>query len=107
MMTDAMIARREKNILDEIELLDSQAVSVEDHTGCGNDVLWIYLTGSMIDYKINEDTGYKISGDMSKKEKFNELWKFIKNAEGEWVLDEIKNKVSSSEFNKFKAVSGM
>lgn len=107
MMTDAMIARHEKNILDEIELIDSKAVSVEDHAGCDRDILWIYITGAMIDYKINEDTGYKISGDMTKKETFNELWKFIKNAEGEWVLDEIKNKANSSEFGKFKAVSEM
>ena len=105
MMTDAMIARHEKNILDEIELSDSQVVSVEDHTGGDRDILWIYITGSMIDYKINDVTGYTISGDRSKKEKFNELWKFIKNDEGNWILDEIKNRVNYTDFNNFKAVS--
>jgi len=104
-MTDAMIARHEKNILDEIELLDSKAVSVEDHSGGDHDILWIYITGSMIDYKINDATGDIIKGDRSKKEKFNELWKFIKNSQGEWILDEIKTNVAASEFNKFKAVS--
>lgn len=105
MMTDAMIARQEKNILDEIELLDSRVVSVEDHTGDDQDILWVYITGAMIDYKINDVTGYTISGDRSKKTEFNELWKFVKNTYGDWVLDEIKNRVNYTDLDKFKAVS--
>jgi len=47
-----------------------------------------YITASMIDYEVDENTGQVVGGDRDTQEEFTELWKFVSGPTG-WVADEI------------------
>lgn len=102
--TDAMIASNRKNILEKVKLKDVKLVEVEDFKDDTNDNFWVYITGSMIDYIINDETEKVISGDYKKPEKFHELWRFMRGSD-RWVLDEIESKDILSNLMKFESFS--
>lgn len=93
-----MKVRNERNILNNIKLLDFKPVSIKHYKDNSKDVVWFYIKGSMIDYIINEKTNEVIDGNL-KNNSFIEFWRFIKK-DNKWVIDKIsqKNEVNISEF---------
>jgi hypothetical protein len=101
--TDQMIAEHRKNMLESINLIETDIVDVEDFSDNKKDRFWVYLKGSMIDYTI-DDTSNRIVSGQQKPEGFTELWKFIRSGDN-WVLDEIDQKVSLFKLRKFGATT--
>ena len=101
--TDQMIAEHRKNILESINLIETDVVDVEDFSDNKKDRFWVYLKGSMIDYTIDDTTDRIVSGQQ-KPEEFTELWKFIRAGDN-WILDEIDQKVSLFKLKKFGATT--
>ncbi|HEX7517371.1 MAG TPA: Tim44-like domain-containing protein [Chthoniobacterales bacterium] len=103
MQTDQLISQHRKNVLENINLIETDIVDVEDFADNRKDQFWVYVKGSMIDYTIDDTTNAIVSGKRE-AESFTELWKFIR-AGDTWVLDEIDQKVSLSELRDFKATT--
>lgn len=103
MQTDQLISQHRKNILENINLIETEVVDVEDFADNKKDKFWVDLKGSMIDYTVDDTTGSIVSGKRE-AESFTELWKFIR-AGDTWVLDEIDQKVSLSDLRDFKATT--
>ena len=57
-----MSYRNEKNIMNNIKLLQSLPVSVYDDADNSRDYIWFYIKGKMVDYVIDTNTQMKISG---------------------------------------------
>lgn len=93
-----MKVRNQRNILNNIKLLDFKPVSIKHYKDNSKDVVWFYIKGAMIDYIINEETNEVIDGNF-KDNSFIEFWKFIKK-DNKWVIDKIsqKDEVNISEF---------
>ena len=102
--TDFMIEQHRKNILQNINLIESRIVQVADYKDDSKDMMWVYIKGSMIDYIINDQTNKVISGSPNEAEQFTELWKFIRGPEG-WVLDEIDQTVTLDDFKRMQSFS--
>ena len=103
MQTDQMISQHRRNVLEDINLIETDIVDVEDFTDNRKDQFWVYVKGSMIDYTVDDKTGSLVSGN-EKAEKFTELWKFLRIGDT-WVLDEIDQQVSLFDLKKFKATT--
>jgi len=101
--TDQMIAAHRKNVLESINLTETDIVDVEDFSDNKKDRFWVYLKGSMVDYTIDDTTDRIVSGQQ-KPEEFTELWKFIRSGDN-WVLDEIDQKVSLFKLKGFGATT--
>ncbi|MEF9935030.1 MAG: Tim44-like domain-containing protein [Clostridium sp.] len=84
-----MSVRGEVNILKDYKLLNLTPVSVVDRPGDNDDVVWILVEASSIDYTINEKTNQVIDGDQRYPNSYSEYWRFIKER-GNWVLDDIR-----------------
>lgn len=82
--------RKEKNILEKVQLLHALPVSVYDDNDNSRDYIWFYIKGKMVDYTINTETQLKISGSTSSSS-FVEYWQFVRE-EDTWVLNEILQK---------------
>lgn len=102
--TDQMIAKGERNVLKDIDLLEARIVEAVDYTDNSRDQFWVYIKGAMIDYKAREPGGEVISGKPHEQEKFTELWKFTREG-GRWVLDEIDSEVSLDDLSSFRSSS--
>lgn len=85
-----MDIRRERNILENIQLLSRSLVSVYDALDDSKDMAWFYIEGKMIDYTINEDDGSVLNGD-NQAHTFVEFWKLIRK-DDEFYLDEVRQK---------------
>ena len=85
-----MSYRNEKNILENIQLIQALPVAVHDDSDNSHDYIWFYIKGKMIDYIINTNTQLKVSGNTSSTS-FVEYWQFIRN-EDAWVLHKILQK---------------
>lgn len=103
MQTDQLISQHRKNILENINLIETEVVDVEDFADNKKDKFWVDLKGSMIDYTVDDTTGSIVSGKRE-AESFTELWKFIRTGDT-WVLDGIDQKVSLSDLRDFKATT--
>lgn len=86
-----MSCRQEQNILGEIRLLEATPVAANDNEDDSLDYIWFYITGSMVDYILNTETQMVVRGN-TKPEKFGEYWQFIRNEQGNWVLNQILQK---------------
>ena len=82
--------RKEKNILERVQLLHVLPVAVHDDSDNSRDFVWFYIKGKMVDYTINTETQLKISGSTAPAS-FVEYWQFIRK-ENTWVLNEILQK---------------
>jgi hypothetical protein len=100
--TDLMVRNQEKNILKDINLIEANIVEAIDYRDNSKDHIWVYISGSMIDYTIKEPDNSVIKGDANKNEKFSELWKFVRE-DGGWVLDEIDQEVSLDDISSFRS----
>jgi hypothetical protein len=103
LQTDQMIAQHRKNVLENIDLTETDIVDVEDFRDNKKDRFWVYLKGSMIDYTVNDTNDLLVAGSRS-SEKFSELWKFIRSGDS-WILDEIDQKVSLFKLKGFGATT--
>jgi len=104
LQTDQMISQNRKNILKQLNLKEAKIVEIADYEDDSKDRIWVHIKGSMIDYIVDDRTNKVISGDKFEVEKFSELWKFVRGANG-WVLDEIDQKVQISDLVGFKSFS--
>lgn len=77
-----------RNILKKIRLVNLKPVSVYDDKDNNKDLIWFYIKGKMIDYIVDTKTKSIVSGD-TKNKSFIEFWKFVKNENNNWVLNEI------------------
>lgn len=87
--TDWLIIKGEKNILNKIELLKINPLGAIDSEDDFQDVLWVNIKASMIDYTLNLKNNEIINGDPCNSHEFEEFWKFIRR-NNRWVLDEIR-----------------
>lgn len=83
-----MSLRGEVNILKDYKLINLKPVSAIDNVGDNDDILWVLVEASSIDYIINENTNQVIDGDPRYARSYGEYWRFIKER-GNWVLDNI------------------
>ena len=83
--------RHERNILEDIRLLEASPVAVYDDVDDSLDYVWLYISGSMVDYILNTETQTIVRGN-TKPEKFGEYWEFVRNQQGNWVLNQILQK---------------
>ena len=77
-----------RNILKKIRLVNLKPVSVYDDKDDNKDLIWFYIKGKMIDYIVDTKTNSIVSGT-TKNKSFVEFWKFVKNDDNNWVLNEI------------------
>jgi hypothetical protein len=89
--TDSMKARKLKNILEDMKLLEINPVVVQNYQKPEKDILWVQIVGKAIDYTIKEKTNRIKRGNKALCIQFDEYWKFIRKAD-RWVVDEIKQK---------------
>lgn len=80
---------KEKNILENMVLLDAIPIGLQDAGGIDKDYIWVHIKARCRDYTINEETNKIIEEKSSKSDYFEEYWKFIRN-EKRWVLDDIR-----------------
>src|SRR5690349_15727712 len=90
-LTDEMIRGYERNILWQIELDELRVVGIDDYEDDARDSFCVFISGSMIDYTIDDRTGCPIKGSVDDPESFSELWTFVRGPQG-WVVDEIEPK---------------
>lgn len=90
-----MKIRHEKNILKNIKLIEALPVAVYDDADDNCDHVWFYISGKMIDYTIDTQTGEKLSGKTASS-KFVEYWQFIRK-DDVWVLNKILQKDESDQ----------
>ena len=90
-----MSYRNQKNILENIQLIQALPVAVHDDNDNSRDYIWFYIKGKMIDYIINTNTQLKVSGNTSSTS-FVEYWQFIRK-EDKWVLNKILQKNESDQ----------
>ena len=97
--TEWMKVRKQKNILEDMELLRATPVGIEDHEGIDRDSIWVHIKASSQDYMIDEETDEVVEGEAYKFVQFEEYWKFIRK-EYRWVLDEIRqiNEINNLDF---------
>jgi predicted lipid-binding transport protein (Tim44 family) len=102
--TDAMLRRGERNVLENVRLLDAQIVSVDDRDDDRKDKFWVYISGSMRDFTIIEASGEVIDGDVDAEISFNELWKFVRER-NQWMLHAIEQDTSLAKLQEAKSES--
>lgn len=90
-----MVYRKQKNILENIQLVKALPVAVHDDCDNSRDYIWFYIKGKMVDYIIDTDTQLRISGNTSATS-FVEYWQF-KRKENNWVLSKILQKDESEQ----------
>ena len=85
-----MSYRNQKNILENIQLIQALPVAVHDDCDNSRDYIWFYIKGNMVDYIIDTNTQLKVSGNTSATS-FVEYWQFTRE-ENNWVLNKILQK---------------
>ncbi len=90
-----MSYRNQKNILENIQLIQALPVAVHDDNDNSRDYIWFYIKGKMVDYIIDTNTQLKVSGNTSSTS-FVEYWQFIRK-EDKWVLNKILQKNESDQ----------
>ena len=89
-----MSYKSQRNVLYKIKLFTASPISLCLGTNNTPDHIWFYITGSMVDYIIDTDINMKVSGN-TYMSLFSEYWQFIRNAGGDWVLNQILQKDES------------
>ncbi len=87
---EEMKEKKEKNMLDDITLNSIQIISCKDYTDDSKDSFTAYITGSMADYTIQENTGKIITNENREVKKFKDCYIFTRDG-NTWLLNEIVN----------------
>lgn len=82
--------RKEKVVMEDIELIKAFPVSAYNDNGEENDVIWYFIYGSMIDYILDVET-YTVKSGHQYSKSFCEYWMFVRK-NGRWVLNKICQK---------------
>ena len=90
---DAMLAKRQKNLLSDINVSDIRIIGCEDYLDNSHDTYIAYIKGKMIDCMLDERTRELIDNDERKSEAFSDTYHFIRK-DNKWLLDHIDNKVT-------------
>jgi preprotein translocase subunit SecG len=104
LQTDDLIRNKRINMLEQINLSEAMIVEILDYTDDSKDAFWALIKGQMVDYMLDEESGEVIRGSTTTSDPFEELWRFKREAHG-WVLDEIDQEVTLSDFRSFKPYS--
>ncbi len=104
LQTDDLIRNKKINMLEQINLNEAMIVEILDYTDDSKDAFWVLIKGQMVDYMLDEESGEVIRGSTTVSEDFEELWRFKREPHG-WVLDEIDQEVTLSDFRSFKPYS--
>lgn len=99
--TEEMKLLKEKNILENMILLDAIPIGLQDLGGINKDYIWVHIKAKCRDYTINEETNKIIEKKSSKRNYFEEYWKFIRTQK-RWVLDDIKQIDQITNLNYFR-----
>ena len=102
--TDDMTARGVKNILQDIKINPIEIFSVQDYRDNNRDTFSAKISGTMLDYEIDEKTGTITKGDQAKKHFFEDIWTFTRQG-NIWLADEVDNDVSLGDIRKGTATS--
>lgn len=86
--TDAMIARGEKPVMEQLQILAARVIYVGDRVDDAQDEAWVQFTGGAVDYLILEATGEILQGDATELSVFKEIWKFKRHGR-QWRVDAI------------------
>lgn len=92
LQTDAMLQANRRNVLEDINLKEIIIIGAEDYLDNSIDAFAAFLKGTIIDYHVDELTGFRIQGN-EVPEDFAEIWRFIRD-DNTWVLDEIDQEVT-------------
>ena len=104
--TDDMTARSVKNVLQDIKLSPIEIFSVQDFRDNNKDTFSAKISGTMLDYEIDEKTNAITKGDMYKEHFFEDVWTFTR-MQNTWMADEVDNNVSLGDIRKGTATSEM
>lgn len=86
----------EKNIIKDINITEINIISCEDYHDNSRDTFVAYIKGTILDYTINEKTGYVIKNENKEPEEFVDTYHFVRS-NNRWLLNEIDNEVSLSD----------
>ena len=87
--------RSQKNILENIKLLEALPVAVNDDPDNSQDYIWFYIKGRMVDYTIDTDTQLIVEGKTTPSS-FVEYWQFVRKGD-DWVLNKILQKTEEDQ----------
>lgn len=87
---------KEQNVLESIELLSADIISIQDFIDSKKDYVWVRIKGKMADYYVSEVTG-KVRGTKVSLP-FCEYWKFIRDKDV-ILLDEVRQDSEIQENN--------
>lgn len=102
--TDDMTARGVKNVLQDIKLNPIEIFSVQDFKDNNKDTFSAKISGTMLDYEIDEKTDAITKGDRYKQHFFEDIWTFTRQG-NTWVADEVDNNVSLGDIRKGTSTS--
>lgn len=88
----------------DAELRRVNIVEVSDYSDDSKDEVWVYLSGTWLEYFVHIEAGTTMVGDEKKREHFDELWKLKRDGES-WLLDEFDPSVTPGDFKKLKSRS--
>ena len=91
-------------MISEVNDFERTVNEVLDYADDSRDAFWALIKGQMIDYMVDEESGETIRGSESQLDSFEELWRVKREPHG-WVLDEIDQEVTLSDFRAFKTAS--
>lgn len=88
-----------EHVREDIVLNKHTIVSIEDYRDDSKDCLWAMVSFSMHSYAVDKQTGQQTTPKTlpKVKQRYKELWKFIRHPEKGWVLDDIDETVQLSE----------
>lgn len=102
--TDDMIARGVTNVLQDIKIGNVAIFSVNDYKDDSKDTFSAKISGTMLDYEVNETTDAVIKGDKNKPHFFEDIWTFIRQG-NTWIADDVDNDVSLGDIRRGRASS--
>lgn len=89
----------------DVRLYEALIVHIEDYIDNSKDTVWAVMEGSKRDYLSNSNVTTVYNRQSIRPEPFKDLWKFVRDDNGEWVVDEIALDVGHSDLDKVKAYS--
>jgi hypothetical protein len=89
-LLESMQHNKLKNMMDQIKLDKVEIIKVRDLQENSKDTFSASISGSMIDYRLDERNGSVIEGSDQKSRNFIDIYHFVRKDE-HWLLDRIEN----------------
>lgn len=100
-LLDAMINRKEKNILTQIQIDDIRIIGIEDYIDNSKDRYVAYIQGRLLDYVIHEETQEVIKNSSKTLRNIAESYHFVRGTNN-WILEKIDNTVTMQDILQAK-----